>query len=232
MSKVLVFIIGLLIVGIALMNLAGCTNPRKTTVEKDSIVIEEPTMSISHFGMNLRTIEQDEHYIDSVIQTMDDETYKCIVIHLNDTFNDIYYEKDLYNPKIRNIFKQMVVESYINNRKYYDDIVKIIKESKKLEKIERKPDTIPNKSKPDTLLSKLSNISTSRKQPLYLLYLLINLFLTLQNILRCETRYIHNILLRQKMTNLWGVSNITLYKEKVDYKALYCAYPYIMIVRE
>lgn len=44
------------------------------------------------------------------------------------------------------------------------------------------------------------------------------MFLTLQNILRCETRYIHNILLRQKMTNLWGVSNITLYKEKVDYK--------------
>lgn len=173
MSKVLVFIIGLLIAGIALMSLAGCTNPRKTTVEKDSIVVEEPTMTISHFGMTLRAIELDAQYNDSVIQTMDEETYKCVVVHLNDTFDDIYYEKDLYNPKMRNIFKQMIVESYINNRKYYDDIVKIIKESRKLGKIEREPDTIPSKSKPDTLLSKQSdNIqSTSRKQPLYLLYL-------------------------------------------------------------
>ena len=173
MSKVLVFIIGLLIVGIALMNLAGCTNPRKTTVEKDSIVTEEPTMTISHFGITLRAIELDAQYNDSVIQAMDEETYKCVVIHLNETFDDVYYEKDLYNPKMRNIFKQMIVESYINNRKYYDDIVKIIKESKKLGKIEREPDTIPSKSKPDILLSKQSNNiqSTSRKQPLYLLYL-------------------------------------------------------------
>lgn len=165
MSKVLVFIIGLLIAGIALMSLAGCTNPKKTIVEKDSIVIEEPTMSISHFGMTLQAIEQDAQYNDSVIQAMDEETYKCVVVHLNDTFDDIYYEKDLYNPKMKNIFKQMIVENYINNRKYYDDIVKIIKESRKLGKIERKPDTIPNKSKPDTLLSKQSdNIqSTSKK---------------------------------------------------------------------
>lgn len=164
MSKVLVFIIGLLIAGIALMNLAGCTNPRKT-VEKDSIVVEKPTMSISHFGMNLRTIEKDVYYVDSVLRAMDDETYKCIIVHLNDTFDDVYYEDDLYNPKMQNIFKQMVVENYINDRKYYDDIVNIIKESKKLGKTEKKPDTIPNKSKPDTLLSKqFNNVqSTPRK---------------------------------------------------------------------
>ena len=46
-----------------------------------------------------------------------------------------------------------------------EKILKIIKESRKLGKIEREPDTIPSKSKPDTLLSKQSNNiqSTSRK---------------------------------------------------------------------